>query len=851
MKTFFSSRWVNLTTLTLLAVACGLARAQEVSDKESALNAVNAAQTETLRRQEALITAQLYIKEADNLLGKGDYVNALKIYEKSLKELVHAPATATEVTRLNQGAGICYLFLAREEYRKENFSGAMELAQKSYQHNPENRESLALAERASRALNAQKQDTAKAVPEADVKPPRVDPPEISDANFQDKQKRVLEFYRASENYFKSEQFDKAEGALRDILRIDPYSATAYHRLREVQNAKHKKLNAARLQAETQSMMDVDDAWRLPLRRDVTVGPPTKREDDVGTASGRAEILKKLNGIKLQKVEFQDTPIMSAITYLITQGREADLPSHDGVTIIPAFDRSGSGAAAPAPEAAPPAPAPGGDGGAAGGATPPPSPPPEPLPGGSSVTVSLNLQNVTLMQALTFLTRVTTLKLRIDPDAVYIVRGDEIEGRLQTRYFTIAPGLFTSRMERAPTGGPAGGGAPGGGGGAEGGFTAITAGAATVTGPNVRNVFQEFGIEFPRNTSISYNEALGILIVTHTPDVLDQIEAIILRLNQTPPQVQIEAKFMDVRQDDLEELGFRWAFADVSQQQWTIESGLGTALPGIPIGGPYRGLGNPLTGGVRNSTGVTVSALDGLLSGGNGTLSALGANTLLTITGVLTSPQVQIIIDALSQKRMTNLLSAPRVTTTSGESAKILVTREFIYPSAFSEPTSASGSTAAGTSATSSSAVTGPVPTAFSTREVGVILDVNPRVGPDKYTISLTLAPEVVDFEGFIPYTSNAVAGGVTITFTTPQPIFNKRSLTTSVVIWDGQTIVLGGMIRDDTIKINDKVPFLGDLPFVGRFFQSKMEQNTKRNLMIFLSARIVDPAGNPINRRPD
>jgi general secretion pathway protein D len=71
---------------------------------------------------------------------------------------------------------------------------------------------------------------------------------------------------------------------------------------------------------------------------------------------------------------------------------------------------------------------------------------------------------------------------------------------------------------------------------------------------------------------------------------------------------------------------------------------------------------------------------------------------------------------------------------------------------------------------------------------------------------------------------------------------------TSVEIWDGQTVVLGGLIREDLQKIDDKIPFLGDIPAVGRLFRSKITQRTKRNLLIFVTARLIDPAGNAVHR---
>jgi general secretion pathway protein D len=84
-----------------------------------------------------------------------------------------------------------------------------------------------------------------------------------------------------------------------------------------------------------------------------------------------------------------------------------------------------------------------------------------------------------------------------------------------------------------------------------------------------------------------------------------------------------------------------------------------------------------------------------------------------------------------------------------------------------------------------------------------------------------------------------------------QPIFSTRKVKTSVSIWDGSTVVLGGMMREDVQKVEDKVPLLGDIPLVGRLFRSDVDQHLKRNLVIFVTARLINPAGDPVNGMND
>ena len=80
-----------------------------------------------------------------------------------------------------------------------------------------------------------------------------------------------------------------------------------------------------------------------------------------------------------------------------------------------------------------------------------------------------------------------------------------------------------------------------------------------------------------------------------------------------------------------------------------------------------------------------------------------------------------------------------------------------------------------------------------------------------------------------------------------QPIFSTRKVTTSVSVWDGQTVVLGGLMREDVQKTEDKVPIVGDIPLVGRLFRTNVDQHIKRNLVIFVTARLITPGGLPVN----
>lgn len=130
--------------------------------------------------------------------------------------------------------------------------------------------------------------------------------------------------------------------------------------------------------------------------------------------------------------------------------------------------------------------------------------------------------------------------------------------------------------------------------------------------------------------------------------------------------------------------------------------------------------------------------------------------------------------------------------------------------------------------------------------LGPTLDVIPHVSADGYTIQMSLIPTLTEFLGYDdPGQFQAIVGNLAAP--TPLPRFRIRQVTTSSIVWDGQTIVMGGLIAEKVAKTRDKVPVLGDLPLVGRLFRSEAKSSSKKNLVIFVTPTIIDPAGNRIH----
>ena len=223
-----------------------------------------------------------------------------------------------------------------------------------------------------------------------------------------------------------------------------------------------------------------------------------------------------------------------------------------------------------------------------------------------------------------------------------------------------------------------------------------------------------------------------------------------------------------------------------------------------------------------------------------------------------------------------MLASPNVVSKSGQRASLVVAREFRYPTEFTPPQipqtvgsttnqliGAGGGILKTVVQGANAPITPTTPTAFEKRDVGITLEVEPVISPDGRSVDLNIAPSAVEFEGFIDYGSpirnsvtsfdlfqfifGAGSGISSVSFLQPnhilQPIFRTNKVNTSVTVWDGNTVVLGGVITESRQDIKDKVPLLGDIPLVGHAFQSTAAKVEKKAVLFFVSVKVIDPAG--------
>lgn len=830
---------------TACLVACTDLPAAQTTPASSS-TAEQAARDELVRRQEAQITAQKLMNQGEKLYYAGKYAEAIVKLEEALKLLPRAPATDIDYNRALHGLTDSYTRLADAAFRDGDYTKAPQLARKALEYDPENRTAQDIIIKVKRI---------EAGVSAGIKPAAPTGPKLDETpDFVAKKDQIKKLFREAKILMNSGQYDEAERRLQQVLLLDTYNEDASTLLKSVDKLRLETAQGAADATRAHRLWEVSDAWTPPINRGVQPPKSELSSSPIGSEALRQQkITEKLNKIIIPEINYREAVVSDVITFLSEESRRLD-PEKVGVNIV-----LSGGIASPSPTPAPttapaPTPAPGTEAGASSGLG---------AGGGESPEgrkITLSLRDVPLIDALKYVTTLAGLKYRVESSAVIVLPSGAPEGDMVTRSYPVNPGAIKSsvvvtnyatvQQQTLSVGG--------------GGSGAAQATPATQSGPSavlpqvaiyietndVRQMFIEAGVQFPTNSSLYYNERASIIIVRNTVENLETFERVLATFNAIPPQVEIEAKFVELSQNDLDELGFDWQVGSKSFGSFDATGGTGAeTFP--PGSGALPTPSYDVTSGLRDSTAIQGNAVESLLAGG---IASSPADQIATIRGILTNPQFQVVIKALSQKQSADVLSAPKVTTISGAQAQIRVAQEFIYPTQYTPATIVAGSTSGTGGNTTQPAISPSTPSTFATRPVGVVFNVTPFVGADGYTIGLTLIPQVTDFLGFIEYGNNITIGtstGVASTLNSiKQPLFSTRDLITSVVIWDGQTVVLGGLITENLQKIDDKVPFLGDIPMFGRLFRSKTTTRNKRNLLIFVTARLVDPAGNPIHRSP-
>jgi type II secretory pathway component GspD/PulD (secretin)/tetratricopeptide (TPR) repeat protein len=684
--------------------------------------------------------------------------------------------------------------------------------------------------------------------------------------------------------YRKKDYDVAEDLLLSAREANPYNIEVTRWLDRVRYQKYLHKRSYR-EAIRKDMLDqVQTAWierpRAPRVEVGPVGPP----EPAPVSRAREIILKKLETI-IPKVDFEDAELKEVIRFL---SREADvnividpvvlqaggvggtpgpLESYpeeggfggEGTITIPGEEEPGLEGFAPqgslGPAARVAAGSPGGQptlyGQPPGGGRPslrgdqPFGEEPTGMTPGRGVyappqqsTITLHLTDVPLKDVLKYVLRFKNLKYVVEDYAILIIPIDYVlPEEMVTEIFRLSTsGIGISATAQAGTMGEGeeGFGFDGGGYG-EAGFGQEAGGGGGQPQTIKEWLKGATGVSWPEGSDLVYHQPTATLIVTNTPTNMVLIRELIRIWDRPPMQVEVEARFAYIKMDHGFENAFRLGMTDALRWTRNDERNLGV----LPLASRERVevLSDP--GSLIGTMGLDSARYDSSDLTGTGTS---GFDQLLSIRGILTRPEFSLVWYALDKTTTTELLSAPRVTTISGQQAQIQDVEEISYPTEYeTEAIEEVREVAAGTT------LFHVTPESFETRPVGIQLTVTPTVSSDGEVITLVLLPEVTELLGWDEFGSpvETSEGPVVPSI---QPRFGRRFISTTVYINDGETLVLGGIIKGETETVEDRVPVLGNLPILGRLFRGSYEIDTKANLMIFVTADLISSRGTRMKR---
>ncbi|MEI3001185.1 MAG: hypothetical protein V8T86_09855 [Victivallis sp.] len=649
-------------------------------------------------------------------------------------------------------------------------------------------------------------------------------------------KRLLQEARV---FYKAGRYEDAIGKVEEVYLIDPFQRDAIQLLNDI----YKQIYTAGLKRRK---ADVEGILASSMWQWVEPVFPVSIQSNVPTADRKNPAghgtLAKMERIVFPRIEFDDMNVKSVLSYLNDRSKLYD-PDKEGVSITAGFDTATA----------------------------------ERLG-----RVTMSLSRIPMSEVIRYVCQDTGLKYRVDPSGVIV--GPNVD-EMQIQYFQVRGDLISSitgddSAESAAGVAAYGGGMPpmpeqqpaglGGGGarGGEGGEASKTfldrssTRKTSVTAMALMRYFEDRGVPFGEGSSISYDKRASKLIVRNTIENLRRLDELLRQLDgiQTP-LVMVEIKAIEIAETDMQELGFDWTMDVVSRNmEYNSLTGNLELASGANKGWAF-GQGSSRLPNMRGGT-----SEDSLWNVNTKVVNNLNIFPAIfgkqSIFGSDVPFNLYLTVNALSQNMRTETLAAPKVMTTSGNKASVQMGKSYWFPTeweTYEIDDDDNGVT-----------IKIPTPTFEEYDDIGINFDVTPVVNPDNYTITLDVNPVIKNFLGKDEYPLYVVGqitryvpvrnpqGVITgreleiynyeMMFNVWMPIISSRQLRVNVTVYDGETIVLGGMIDSSTNKRTDKWPILGDLPFIGRFFSTQAEDAVRNNLLLFVTTRLVNNDGIPIRR---
>ena len=601
--------------------------------------------------------------------------------------------------------------------------------------------------------------------------------EAVDPRYNERQREIHLLFRAGQVLYQNDQWDEARDKMEQILVKDPYNEDAITLLEKIYRRLYAIADVRIYNEFLREQAQSDWSWveSIPDVRNIVITDGAETYEAAGN-----ELYNRLNDLMIDHIELNDSDIGSAIMYLRARSKELD-PLGEGFNIIvPQADKY------------------------------------------ANKLITLNLDQIPLYEVIRYICKITGLSFRIDEADKIITIGsgsdvsDMVIRYIPIRQATVLRIVGNMRAE-----------------GIDDGITqedtlgTVDAGFANVSlsggedDPDSMRVtaippetlkayFTECGIPFEDGSTIAYDARANKLTVKNTPENIRQLEFAIRDMDMQDPLILIESKMVEIKMNDLEELGFDWTLSHATSGEMEHFNFTFTA-PSISSGFADNTLVNNLN--------------------------------LLPNFGPGGSWSLFLTINAIDRTDRAEILSTPKVVTVSGSRAEVQMVRQMYFPERWTEPEI---STSCGTSVTFEPSY----PEFGPARDIGTSLVVTPTLQPNNYTIRLELNPSVTDLTGWSDYSYNYVIGefssGEEYPMTLKMPEISNREIQTTIKVYDGQTVVIGGILSDAHGSLSDRWPIFADIPLIGRLFTESAQEAHKDNLIISVSTRLISGDGIPV-----
>ena len=428
---------------------------------------------------------------------------------------------------------------------------------------------------------------------------------------------------------------------------------------------------------------------------------------------------------------------------------------------------------------------------------------------SEKTLTVKFKDVPIKELFAYIARNMGIAFYVGENMVWVTEGETGGGpKLETRIIRLPQGF----VPEVPQGGGGAPGARGGGGN-----------VAAVQDTELEDVLTSFLSDSPEGASFRIFRDRNILVIRDTRENLRFAEELIKEFDKPPLQVAIEARFITINEDDLRDVG-------VEMNQQLTADGRSLAVP------PFSNRFGP----------EAVKAISSLSKFGEVDTESGEGNVILS--GVIGNRIFETVIRMIETKSSAVSLSVPRVTVMNNRTARIRKGDKLYYFEEYDTASIDMGDQGTRTTL---------VPTGSPTElPIGLTLDVRVNIGNDKKTIMLGLKPEIVKFIKWESYNyvnsdddddddDDDTMAQIKL------PRTNEQMIATSVEVQSGETVVLGGLLEQTKSNEVRKIPLLGDLPIVGFLFRRTIKSYEPKNLLIFVTARIINSRGEFVKVRED